>query len=606
MASRLRISPDLTLPDSAITEVLAFLGRRGSGKTYAATLLAEQMLLRGAQIVCLDAVGVWYGLRLASDGKGAGFAIPIFGGLHGDLAITPESGGLVADAIVDHHLSAIVDTSQFEHDAEKNRFTADFAARFFFRKKAAPSAVHLFLEESQEYAPQNTQRGEERMLHAIQRLVRLGRNFGIGDSLISQRPQDINKKVLSQAEIVFAFQLVAPHELKAVAEWCAAKGFGEDLKTLLPGLPTGKCHIWSPSLLRISTELEISEKSTFAAGTTPKMGAEIVRTKPLEAETLAALQTKMSASIEEAEANDPSKLRQKLRALAAANQALEKRLADKILPVAVDIEAIRKEMEGKASSRICETMARYGDLLEARLRDLEGDLHDSISQAVLFFRREALQIITENRELTHVTVTAPDPQPPRKQPASDRDQTAHKPASPNRKPPALDLGLKPVNQRVLNALAELTEYGLIEPQRSLVALFSGYGHPRSTGFVKALGALRSGGLIDYPNDGAVALTPQGRVQDTRVADDYERTSERFQARIKEQLPPVNQKMLDVLIRHYPAAISREDLAVNCDYGHPRSTGFVKALGRLRGIGLIDYGPNGRVRACDVLFPEANG
>jgi len=60
--------------------------------------------------------------------------------------------------------------------------------RFFFRKKQSPSAVHLFLEECQEFIPQNTMRGEEHMLHAFTRLQKLGRNFGVGASLISQRP----------------------------------------------------------------------------------------------------------------------------------------------------------------------------------------------------------------------------------------------------------------------------------------------------------------------------------------------------------------------------------------------------------------------------------
>jgi len=44
--------------------------------------------------------------------------------------------------------------SQFESDADKARFAQAFADRFFFRKKAAPSAVHLFIEEAQEFVPQ--------------------------------------------------------------------------------------------------------------------------------------------------------------------------------------------------------------------------------------------------------------------------------------------------------------------------------------------------------------------------------------------------------------------------------------------------------------------
>ncbi len=78
--SDLHIANRLFLPIDGVTETFAFLGRRGNGKTYAATLMAEQMLDAGAQIVALDPVGVWWGLRLMKDGVTPGYSIPVFGG----------------------------------------------------------------------------------------------------------------------------------------------------------------------------------------------------------------------------------------------------------------------------------------------------------------------------------------------------------------------------------------------------------------------------------------------------------------------------------------------------------------------------------------------
>jgi DNA helicase HerA-like ATPase len=201
LSKLLRISEDLGLPLDVVTQKLAFLGRTGSGKTYGSSKLAELMLDAGAQVVILDVVGVWYGLRLDADGKANGIEIPVFGGLHGDVPLEPTGGHLMADLIVDRGLSVVLDLSQFESDAAKARFAGEWADRFFFRKKAAPGAVHIFLEECQEFVPQNPQRGEERMLHAFQRIEKLGRNFGIGVSLISQRPQEVNKKALNQTAV---------------------------------------------------------------------------------------------------------------------------------------------------------------------------------------------------------------------------------------------------------------------------------------------------------------------------------------------------------------------------------------------------------------------
>src|SRR5689334_14078116 len=111
MPKTLRISDTLTLPLEAVTEKLAFLGRTGTGKTYAAMKLAELMLEAGAQVVALDFVGKWYGLRVA--GAGEPFAIPVFGGLQGDYPLESTGGKLMADLLVDRNISAVVDVSQF-------------------------------------------------------------------------------------------------------------------------------------------------------------------------------------------------------------------------------------------------------------------------------------------------------------------------------------------------------------------------------------------------------------------------------------------------------------------------------------------------------------
>jgi len=236
---KLEISSTLSLPIDGVTQELAMLGRTGSGKSYAATKLAEEMLDAGAQIVALDPVGIWYGLRTA-------YSIPVFGGLHGDIPLEVGGGALIADLIVDRRISAVVDVSQFESDADKARFARDFAARFYFRQKQAPSPVHLFLEEAQEFVPQNPEREEGRMLHAFVRIAKLGRNFGIGATLLSQRPQEVNKKALNQTECLFAFQMTGPQERDTIAKWATSKGVDENLDEILPSLEVGQAHVWSP------------------------------------------------------------------------------------------------------------------------------------------------------------------------------------------------------------------------------------------------------------------------------------------------------------------------------------------------------------------------
>lgn len=307
----LKLASNLSIPLEGVTESLGFLGRKGSGKSYTGHKLAEEMYRNKVQFVAIDPVGIWWGLRLAADGKKPGLPVPVFGGLHGDIPLEPHGGALIADLIVDRGISIVLDVSQFESDADKARFAKDFANRFFFRKKAKPSAVHVFLEECQEFVPQNPQREEAQMLHAFTRMAKIGRNFGIGMSLISQRPQEVNKKVLNLTELLFCFQLTGPQERKVIEGWIAEKGIDEDIAGELPKLEVGHPHVWSPAWLKISKVISIGEKWTFDASSTPKVGksAAARELSPIDLKELA---KEMASTIERAKAEDPRLLRQRI------------------------------------------------------------------------------------------------------------------------------------------------------------------------------------------------------------------------------------------------------------------------------------------------------
>src|SRR5437867_6742954 len=101
VVAKLHLAKNLALPLDAITQKFAFLGRSGAGKTYGAGKFVEELLDAGAQVLILDPVGNWYGLRLAADGKSPGIPIPIFGGDRGDIPLLHTGGALVADLVVD-------------------------------------------------------------------------------------------------------------------------------------------------------------------------------------------------------------------------------------------------------------------------------------------------------------------------------------------------------------------------------------------------------------------------------------------------------------------------------------------------------------------------
>lgn len=85
----LRVAEDLALPIDAATQKLAYLGRTGSGKTFATKRMVEQMLKAGVQVVILDGSGGWAGLRLGPKA----FKIPVLGGLYGDISAATGTFG---------------------------------------------------------------------------------------------------------------------------------------------------------------------------------------------------------------------------------------------------------------------------------------------------------------------------------------------------------------------------------------------------------------------------------------------------------------------------------------------------------------------------------
>lgn len=317
------------LPDAA-TQTYAFLGRKGSGKTYLATKLLEEFVHRGVQCVALDVVGNWYGVRIAANGKDRGLDLPVLGGLRGDISITPTSGALIADAVVDSGQSVVIDISQFSR-GHRQQFAYHFGERLWIRKKQQPrqTALHIFLEESQLILPENlgtfAKEFAAQMLGTYEEIVRLGRNFGIGVTMISQRPQSVNKEVLNQAECIGAFQISGAHEREALRKWMTHHDADVNLVNELPYLPQGVAYIWSPQWLRAFSRVEISRKSTFDASATPKAGvaARSVSLKPINMEDLKA---RMAAVVQEHNANDLTQLKARIatleRELAAAKKAV--------------------------------------------------------------------------------------------------------------------------------------------------------------------------------------------------------------------------------------------------------------------------------------------
>lgn len=369
----LDFSNDLSLPINAVTQKLAFLGISGSGKTYGSGKFTEELLFAGAQVVVIDTIGNWWGLRLGPDGKKPGISIPILGGERGDVALEASHGKLVAETIAGTKSPLIVDVSDFT-GGEMRRFVTEFAVELLRLKKKHPSPVMVVWEECQDIVPQRVMGETAKMVGAVEKLIKKGRNYGVGTVLISQRAAAVNKDVLNQVETIMCFRLNAKHDRKAIEDWIVEKDIDVgELVDELPTLPTGTCFCWSPQWLKTLKRVKVGKKKTFDASATPEFGEEL-KAGALAPVDLEKFKKSMGAAIEQAKANDPELLKKKIGELQAQVKKLEAQKPEAKTEVKKVTVPVLKEHEAgalkKLTSRLLEDVPALKALLTSILEEV--------------------------------------------------------------------------------------------------------------------------------------------------------------------------------------------------------------------------------------------
>lgn len=574
----LHVVQDLPFPDDAVTETFAFIGRKGAGKTYGAGRFVEELLEIKAQVVVVDTVGNWYGLRLSKTGKRQGYDLPVFGGEHGDVPLERTGGALVADVLVDRNVSVVLDLTLFNQSA-RQQFMVDFAERLFHRKTRQRSPMHLVLEEAQRLIPQQTQgKGGliPRLKGAMEEIVRIGRNYGIGCSMLTQRPQSVDKEVLNQTECLVVFQTVGTHERRAIKEWIVDKGLDVDLIDELPSLPVGTAYVWSPQWLSTLGKHKVLPKRTYDTSATPKLGMKRLPPRPLSKGDLQGLHAAMAESITKAEEHDPSALRRKVQTLTTELAKLREQVA---MPTEPKVETRIKEKsvftprDRTLLSRFCNVLTSEGNRLEHLIEGMRGD---TLAAANLINTVQRMVVVGEPT----VSLKAPV-QPPVKQPRT------LKPAKSEG-----DVQLIGKMRDMLAALAATEGHTLSRKQLAVQVGMS----VKSGGFNNYVGMLSRQSLVATAN-GQVSLTETGAY----YADGVEiaRTPEEVFALWLPKLVGKTKDILTLLFKHPTRIFTRAQVAEEVGMS-VSSGGFNNYVGMLSRLNLIVTGQGSMRLNCEVF------
>lgn len=256
----------IQLPLNSATKAFAILAKRGAGKTYTAAVMMEEFFKCGVPFVVFDPIDVYWGLRLSANGKDKGLPIVVFGNEHADIPLNRDMGREIARAVIRENISCVISTMGIPGGKTAERWLISEFSEELLRITKPGVPIHVFIEEAHEYVPQRVFGGLGKTFNAVSNLVVMGRNRGIGVTMINQRAATINKDVLTQLDTLLAFQNNSPQDRKALRDWVeyhSAEGDFEDFMKSLPFLKHGKGWIWSPEFLGLFKRIEIRKRETF-------------------------------------------------------------------------------------------------------------------------------------------------------------------------------------------------------------------------------------------------------------------------------------------------------------------------------------------------------
>ncbi len=560
----------LRIPHEFVTQTAAIIARKSGGKTYTGSVLVENLLHENIPVVVIDPLDVWWGLRSSADGKSKGYPIVVFGGDHADLPLTAEMGLRIADMVVDHGISAVLSLRHLSKSGQRAFVTA-FAERLYHRKAPEKhrNPLHVVIDEADMFAPQRVMHGAERMLGAIDDLVRRGRASGIGSTLITQRPATLNKDVLTQIDTLIALQLLAPQDRKAVDEWIQTHDEHDRRQVFLESLASfqqGEAWVWSPGWLKCFVRIQVRKRETFDSSATPKMGAKPAKPKVLAPIELDALREQLADVVKQAEENDPSKLKREI-------AELRKQLAKKspeVDPVAV-------------GSAVHEAVKRRDDDWHKLFSALEALIRKHIDSAfTMVIHKPTMQ------KAVTVSFGSTAAVPPTRATFSNSIAGVT---------PARPLSLKAVHTTVGTAkltggqrkiLTVLAHHQGAPMTNSKLALLAGYSGASGT-WASLLSSLRNpeGGepYIDGGGQAGITATPAGLTALGPVEDlpSGQELLDYWRGKIGGGMP---RRIFDTLVEAYPESLQKPRIGELIGASHASGT-FASALSRLNVMELIE-------------------
>jgi len=553
--------PKIRLKPEQALQRFGILAMSGAGKSNTAVVMAEELFENSVPWVAIDPKGDWWGIRSSSDGKGPGLAVPVFGGLQGDLPLLETAGKEVAELIADTRLTCILDVSEFSSKAAQLRFLTDFAETLL-KKNRDPLMV--FCEEADDYLPQRVMSSEAKCVGAWTKLVKRGRFRGVFVTLISQRSAALNKDALNQIDTLIPMRITAPRDRKAIEEWVMAHGIGKELIDSLNTLEDGEGWLWSPQKLKLMERLRFRRRKTYDSGETPTLKGSRPAAKLADVD-LAAVEERMAKAVEKAKQEDPEELRKEIAALRKQLAERPDQPEPRVVEVPVEVPVFPDELK----ERVLTMLRRISTAAEPLIAEIENGTFDPAPGKI---RHPPSATPKSGRASGDSPSPAPAPEKPRDNP-----------------------GTSELPKGAAKMLRTLVQRHPMKLSRSQLATLSGYSVKSSTVSV-SLTAMRNAGVIEE-GDGLFWPSQAGFDEIGEVPPPP--GPGELVATWRRALSGAALAFFDVLAERNPQPLSREVLAREAGYSINSSTVSV-SLTTLRRNGLLKEWDEGGVMVIGLV------
>ena len=187
---------------------VAVFARSGGGKSNLAALFAEQALEQGLQMLIIEPLREYNTLKKLYDvvWVAKGRDLPL-------VTANPEPYVKLLEKDANMVFTAM------SGNLDERRFFVGLLWSLYEAWDAIRRPLLLIVEEADRYAPQIADRETRPLLEMMPDLAKQGRKLGITlIILVTHRPADINKSVVSDMNVVFIGGFRLPHDLRGVKE----------------------------------------------------------------------------------------------------------------------------------------------------------------------------------------------------------------------------------------------------------------------------------------------------------------------------------------------------------------------------------------------------